>query len=126
MVKKEETVVALNARLGGLPKTAVLNVPRAVRGRTVLGVKIALLVMPEMAPTGMRPNAVNVHWAKQHRSKVPRRVKSVTPVDLVVVMVNAQHVQPVFTKTPKVKQNARGVKLEKHTPMPKPNVVGVI
>ena len=77
-MEKEETVVALNARLDGLPITAVLN------------------------------------------------VKSVTPVDLVVVMVNVRHVQKVFTKTPKVKQNVRGVKLEKHTPMPKPNVVGVI
>ena len=123
---KEETRRAWSAQPVGLRRKAVPNVPRAVRGRTVLGVKIALLVMPEIAPTRMLPNAVNVHWAKQHRLKVPRRVKNVTPVDLAVVMVNVRHVQKVFTKTPKVKQNVRGVKLEKHTPMPKPNVVGVI
>ena len=59
LVEKEETVVALNARLDGLPITAVLNVPRAVQARTVLGVKIALLVMPEKETTMMRPSANN-------------------------------------------------------------------
>ena len=44
LAEKEETVVALNARLDGRPKTAVLNVPRAVRGRTVLVVKCVVRV----------------------------------------------------------------------------------
>ena len=44
LMEKQETVVALNARLDGRPKTAVLNVPRAVRGRTVLVVKCVVRV----------------------------------------------------------------------------------
>mgnify|MGYP006121309891 CR=1 FL=1 len=42
LVAKEETAVALIAQLVGRPKTAVLNVLRAVRARLALGVKIVL------------------------------------------------------------------------------------
>ena len=53
LVEKEETAVASIAQLVGRPKTAVRNVPRAVRVRLALGAKIACPVNIAQAATKM-------------------------------------------------------------------------
>tara|TARA_B110000090_G_C13105031_1_gene340070 strand:- start:53 stop:364 length:312 start_codon:yes stop_codon:yes gene_type:complete len=67
LVEKEETAAASIVRLVGRPKTAVPDVPRAVRVRLALGVEIVHWVLPDKGMTMMRLNANNVNWAQQHR-----------------------------------------------------------
>jgi len=61
LVEKEETAAASIVRLVGRPKTAVPDVPRAVRVRLALGVEIVHWVLPDKGMTLMRLNANNVN-----------------------------------------------------------------
>ena len=75
LVAKKETPVAQLAPQVGRPKTAVKNVPRAVRGRSVMVAKIAHWDLQDKEMTLMQHNADNVNWVKQRRLKVrPRAV----------------------------------------------------
>jgi len=72
---KEETALASIVPRGGRPPAAVPNAKRAVRGHSVMVVKIAHWGLQEKEMTLMRRNADNVNWVKQRRWKVqPRAV----------------------------------------------------
>ena len=103
---KEETLRALIVPSVGLLKTAVPNVPRALRVRLALGVEIVHWVMPETETTVIRLNVNNVNWVKQRRLQVLLNAMIVMPEDLAKSKEFVRHAQMDSIKTPKAKQNA--------------------
>ena len=102
MAKKEIPVAQLAPQVGP-PKTAVPNVPRAVRVRLVTVAKIAPLDLLEKVLTQTPHNANNVNWVKPQRLKGQLLAASVMWVRTAVPMVNVRHVLPANTKMAKVK-----------------------
>ena len=91
--------------LVNIPSKVVLNVPRVVRVRLALGVKIVHRAMPEKEATMIRLNVNNVNWVKQ-RLKVLLNVILAMLEHLAKPKVFVQHAQLGFIKIPKVKKNA--------------------
>ena len=87
LVKKKETAVASIAPSVGLPKTAVRNVLRAVRARSVLGVKIACRVNTVRVAIQMLLRALIVPLVLVKVTQGKRRAFPAVPVNSTILLV---------------------------------------
>ena len=87
LVKKEETAVALSVQLGGRPKTAVRNVPRAARVRLALGVPIACPVNIVQVATKMLLRVLIVPLVLVKVTQGKRRAFPAVPVNSTMLPV---------------------------------------
>ena len=102
-----------------LRRKAVPNVSCAVRGRLVLGAKIARVGTPEHEATTILLNVNNVSGVKRPRCKVRQNAILAMLEHLAKPKVFVQNARMVFIKTTKREQNVSNATMENCTSIPK-------